>query len=297
MISTLSLRSLSRALAPLALLGAATLHPTFALAAEPSTAECLLAHDEATELRAKHELRAARAHLQSCAADSCPAGLRTTCAAEASQLNAAIPTVILDAVDAAGNDVSHVRVTMDGEPLIDRIDGSAAAVEPGSHKFVFEVEGRPPEEKTLVMVEGEKNKRVRIEIAPPPPPPSHDGETLRALGLAFGGTAVVAAAIGTGFGLSARSNLSKSRSDCADSSSTATCANEPLAASEQQTANTQATIATGAFIGAGVFLAAGAILFLNGLRLHPQTQSASAGVTVATDLGPSGGSILLRGSF
>ena len=40
----------------------------------------------------------------------------------------------------------------------------------------------------------------------------------------------------------ARSNLSKSRVDCSDSSSTTTCPNEPLAASELQTANSQATV-------------------------------------------------------
>jgi hypothetical protein len=182
---------------------------------------------------------------------------------------------------------------MDGQPLIDHIDGSAVAVEPGAHRFVFEVDGRPPEEKTLVMTEGEKGKRVRIEIAPPPPPPSHEGETQRWIGLSFGGAALVSTAIGTGFGLSARSNLSRSHVDCANSASAATCTNEPLAASELSTANSQATVATGAFIGAGAFLAAGAILFLSA----PTARSTVSALDVVPGVGPGGGSVLLRGSF
>ncbi len=164
-----------------------------------------MAHDEATELRSKHELRAARARLEVCAAETCPTGLRSACKQEGTQVRLAIPTLILDAVDAAGNDVSHVKVTMDGQPLISVIDGTAVAVEPGPHKFSFEVPGMPPEVKTLTMTEGEKDKRVRIEIAPPPPPPSHEGTTQRILGLAFAGTALVTAGVATGFGLSARS--------------------------------------------------------------------------------------------
>jgi hypothetical protein len=273
--------------------GAAGVHASAAQATEPTTAECMIAHDEGTDLRAKHDLRAARARLQVCSAETCPAGLRAACADEARQVSAAIPTLILDAVDAAGNDVSHVTVTMDGEPLIDRIDGTAVAVEPGAHRFSFRVAGRPEEVKTLFMTEGEKNKRVRIAIAPPPPPASHEGETQRLLGLAFGGTALLAAGVGTGFGLSARSNLAKSRADCADPASDATCANLPLAASEQQAANTQATIATGAFIGAGAFLMAGALLFFSAPRALPATTA----LDVVPGVGQAGGSILLRGTF
>jgi hypothetical protein len=275
------------------LLGAGALLRALPAHADPTTAECLIAHDEATELRAKHELRAARTKLQTCVAESCPAGLRTACLAELAQVSAAVPTLILDAVDAAGNDVSRVRVTMDGESLTDRIDGTAVAVEPGSHRFAFEVAGRPREERTLVLQEGEKDKRIRIEIAPPPPPPSHEGDTLRILGLALGGTALVSAGIATGFGLSARSNLAKSRVDCADSSSAATCANEPLAASEQQTANAQATVSTAAFIGAGALLAAGAFIFFSAPRGH----ASPVALSIAPGVGPSAASISLRGSF
>lgn len=287
-----SLRLSFRLIAVTSFAAAANTHASPAYAAEPTTAECLLAKDEASELRAKQQLRAARAHLATCAAEACPAGLRAACAEEARDVDARIPTLILDAVDAAGNDVSQVKVTMDGEPLIDHIDGTAVAVEPGAHRFSFHLEGQPEEVKTLVMSEGEKSKRVRIEIAPPPPPPARDGETQRLLALAFGGTALVAAGIGTGFGISARSNLAKSRADCENPASDATCSNLPLAASEQQTANTQATIATGAFIGAGAFLVAGTLLFFSA----PSPHSPRA-LRVGSGFGPSGGSLVLSGTF
>jgi hypothetical protein len=271
----------------------AALHPSLARATEPTTAECLVAHDEGSELRARHELRAARGRLQTCAAETCPAGLRAACVDEASQVSSKIPTLILDAVDAAGNDVSQVTVTMDGELLLGRIDGTAVAVEPGAHRFSFRVPGMAEEVKTLFMTEGEKNKRVRIEIAPPPPPRSREGETQRWLSLAFGGTALVAAGIGAGFGVSARSNLAKSKVDCADPSSGATCTNLARATSEQDTANGQATIATGAFVGAGAFLVAGTLLYFSAPKAHASTAS----LRVVPGVGPNGGAILLSGMF
>ena len=286
-----SCRSISLFSAPLVLASTVILTASAAHAEEPTVAECMMAHDEATELRAAHDLRAARGQLQTCAANSCPVGLRTTCAAEEHEVASSIPTLILDAVDAAGNDVSDVKVTMDGKPLLNRINGSSVAVEPGAHRFVFQVPGQPPEAKTLVMTEGEKDCRVRIEIAPPPPAPSHDGDTRRMIGLVFGAAAVVSAGVATGFGLSARSNLASSKADCV---STSNCMNASLATSELNTANTDATISTAGFIGAGVFLAAGAMLYFTA---HPSKASSSSAVNIVPGVGPGVGSLLLRGTF
>ncbi len=201
-----------------------------------------------------------------------------------------IPTLILDAVDAAGNDVSAVKVTVDGEPLLSHIDGTAVSVDPGPHVFTFSVVGQPAEQRMLVMGEAVKDRRVRIEIAPPPPEPSHVGRTQRILGLAFGGTGVISMAIATGFGLVARSNLDKSHVDCGPT----TCANEPRAASELQTATNQATISTGGFIAGGAFLVAGGMLFLTA----PSAQrAATSALSLAPGLAPGGASLQLHGTF
>jgi hypothetical protein len=46
------------------------------------------------------------------------------------EINAAIPTVIFEAKDGAGGDLSAVRVTMDGEVLAERLEGTALSINP-----------------------------------------------------------------------------------------------------------------------------------------------------------------------
>ena len=142
--------------------------------ADPVISECLGAYEQSVSLRAAHALRAARAQLLLCAAPTCPADVRNECALRVSEVNTQIPTLVFEALDRARNDLSQVRVSMDGQPLVERLDGSALSVDPGEHRFVFELAGTPAVEKQLVIREGEKDRRERIVLGPEPvlaPPP------------------------------------------------------------------------------------------------------------------------------
>jgi hypothetical protein len=136
-----------------------------ARAADPTTADCLAANDASITLRREHKLRAARAQLLICAALSCPAEIRRECTRRVDAVNTAIPTVVFEIVDSGGNDLTSVKVTVDGEALVDRLEGTALSIDPGPHTFTFESPGKVVVRREFVILEGQKDRRLRIELA------------------------------------------------------------------------------------------------------------------------------------
>ena len=138
-------------------------------AAGPTTADCLGASESYLKLRSSHRLRDARAQLLTCASPTCPADIRTECERHVAEVNLAIPTLVFVAKDAAGNDLIAVKVTVDGNPLVDRLDGTALPLDPGAHSFHFEAAGTPAVDKTIVVNEGQQDRRERVVFASPTP--------------------------------------------------------------------------------------------------------------------------------
>ena len=128
-----------------------------------------------------------------------------------------MPTVVLVAKDGAGNDLVEVRVTVDGAPLTEHLDGRAWKIEPGQHAFTFEASGSVALTKRLVIGEGEKDRRETVVLGPPLPAQPEGGASTRADDLASPTAwsvrktaAIVSAAVGLvgvgvgiGFGLGA----------------------------------------------------------------------------------------------
>jgi hypothetical protein len=272
-------------------------------AAGPTTAECVAAADSSLQLREQHKLRAARAQMLVCAASSCPAAVQSECLRRVDQVNGAIPTVVFEAKDAAGNDLSNVKVDVDGQPLTDRLDGSSLQVDPGEHHFHFTAPGGVVVDKTLVVREGEKERRENIVVGAVSPPSvaqpapaaatapgpesassSEDpGESRRTIAYVVGGAGIVGLAIGTIFGVMASSSASSSKNEC----STSSCTNYSKSLSDYNSASTDGTISTVAFVAGGAAVAAGAILFFTA----PKASSSGTGFrwqfspSVATGLG------------
>jgi hypothetical protein len=84
-----------------------------------------------------------------------------------SQVDAAMPTVVLHATDAQGRDQPDVRVTVDGVHQVIHIDGRAMSIDPGAHVFQFESAGYAPVRQDLVVSEGEKDRQVRVQLVEP----------------------------------------------------------------------------------------------------------------------------------
>ena len=76
-----------------------------------------------------------------------------------------IPTIVFEVKDGDGNDVSAVRVVMDGGELVPCLDGKSITVDPGEHVFRFESSSGKAVTRNYILREGEKNRRERIVIA------------------------------------------------------------------------------------------------------------------------------------
>ncbi|HEY6464087.1 MAG TPA: hypothetical protein VIY73_28155 [Polyangiaceae bacterium] len=163
------------------LLLAALLTAPFAHADPPSKVDaCVSAAEAAQHQRKAAHLRDARASLVACAQSECPRVVRDDCSRWLAEVDEALPTVVMRARDSLGHDLTAVRVSLDGAPLVERLDGKAVAIDPGEHTLRFESPDHVGVEQRIVVVEGQHERLVDVvfpaagAIAVPPasaPPP------------------------------------------------------------------------------------------------------------------------------
>jgi hypothetical protein len=186
---------------------------------------CVQASDDAQAAERAGKLRAAREKLLVCADDSCPPVLRSACAQWLVDVDRSLPTVVLAARDARGADLVTVHVSLDGQPLAERLDGRAVPVDPGAHNFRFDSDAGTHVEQSLVVREGEQNRLVVAAFPAPSPepatvPPAHavnppelrEGPPVGAYLL--GGVGVLAWSSLTYFGIKFVSDLQALKSSC-----------------------------------------------------------------------------------
>jgi hypothetical protein len=93
--------------------------------------------------------------------------VRSECAKHLQEVNAAIPTIVFEAKDPAGNDLVDVKVSVDGKLLVERLDGTAIPLDPGPHKFTFASPSFGSVDKQLVLREGQKDRREQVAFGGP----------------------------------------------------------------------------------------------------------------------------------
>jgi hypothetical protein len=266
--------------------------------AAPSKAACIAASEKAQDQRQTGKLREARLQLAVCVATSCPGPVREDCARLLAEVDSVMPSLVFEVKDRAGEDLTGVRVTVDGELLTDKLDGTAIVVNPGEHRFVFEADGMPTAEKSLVVREGDKGRHVRVrmesgtaaaapapEAAPPPtapsaPPRAKDapgsdsssdgGSTQRATGLVLGAVGIAGLAVGGIFGVLTKTTYQNAlQNECGNNPSTCTT----QGSQDGKTAHTDATISTASFIAGAALVAAGSVIYLSapkqGIKVSP----------------------------
>ena len=270
------------------------------LAAMPALADltkdqCVDANGKAQDARREGRFTEARTLLQSCANASCPKIVTSDCTTRLDELDRAQPTVVFDARDAAGNDLSAVKVTVDGRPLADKLAGMALAVDPGRHTFTFEAAGQPVVTQELVLSEREQGRQVTVVIGRPlaassttaaVDEPAPHGISRRTVGLIVGGVGVGAVITGAVFGLLASSAKSDYQNNCGSHIGAPPNQCNATGVSGHDDASTKAALSTGFFIGGGVLAAAGAVLWFTG---GPGKPGAAVAVTP--------GGALVRGEF
>jgi hypothetical protein len=255
-------------------------------AAEPSVLECLNANNVSVKLRDERKLRAARDSLFVCARPSCPGEIRAECTRRLELLTASMPTVVFEVKDAAGHDVTQVRATMDGEQIASSLDGTALALDTGSHKFTFEASGFPSTSQTIVLRDGDKNRHISVVLAreprgPAPPESADAGRSPRLLVLGLGGAGVVGVVLGSAFGIASFTTWSSANQECPAHDG---CSSQ--ATSDRSRAVTFSTVSDVGFIAGGAFLAGGLALYL----LAPKDSSSKIGVVVTPTGARLGGS-------
>jgi hypothetical protein len=272
-----------------------------AWAADPTKDQCIDANETAQALRKGEKLRDAEQRLLVCVSASCPGPVRDDCAQRLTELRSVIPTVVFVVKDDADQDLSEVSVTMDDQPLASKLDGTAIAIDPGAHHFVFDAPGRQREERSLVIREGEKDRHERVvlvatpvaasppvvpqsaSVAPAEPPPANDGRAQRTAGLVVGGVGVAGVVVGSIFGILAKATYDSAVNQC---KGTTRCT--PPEVEQGNAAHSQATVSTVAFIAGGALLGGGAFLYFTAPR---------AGVTVSPTVGMRSAGVGINGSW
>ncbi len=232
---------------------------------------CVTASDEGHVLRDKGRLRAAREHFLTCSAERCPAIVRRDCAAWLAAVTDALPSVVVRARDTAGHDLLEVRVTADTEPLVERLDGRALAVDPGWRTFRFSTKDAPDVTQTVLLREGERGRVLDVVL----------GEMGREGGALSNGSRRAAASTSTfsipsatwvfagfslvgfgaaiGFGAAAKSAVDDMRQTCAP-----TC--EPSRVDEARRDMIVANVALG--VGAAALGTAAVLLLIRNVGRH-----------------------------
>jgi hypothetical protein len=121
---------------------------------------------------AAQDLLRAREQLRVCAAAACPAVVQSDCANWLEEVERALATVVVTAKNAAGSDLFDVKVAIDGQSFLSRLDGMAAPMNAGAHAFHFELASGESRDLQVMIKEGAKNQAVAIILGSTPPSPS-----------------------------------------------------------------------------------------------------------------------------
>ena len=235
-----------------------------------------------------------------------------------SELDALTPRIPSVVVQIEGADAATVNVTIDGASINSALLGVARPIDPGSHELVG-TSGSEQARTSIEVKEGERKpallrfsgQQAAVNTAPAtaaPAPiaaepgarseasserttssPANDGpHPLRTVGLVTGGAGLVAIAVGSVFGLAAKSSNDKSNADrhC-DASG---C--DGAGTTDRNAALRQARVSTGLFIAGGALLAGGVTLYLVG-----GSHSESASLALTPLASANGAGLCIHGGF
>jgi hypothetical protein len=263
---------------------------------------CVAAYEQSQVLRNESKLSDAKKAMLVCARDVCPAALRTDCVGWLSEVEASIPSVVVDAKDRAGKDIASVKVSVDGKQVLATLDGKPMVMDPGAHTFRYETSGFPPIEEQVVVKTGEKNRKISVVFkapgetdkpaggAQPPPPVVIDPakpSNRKTVAYVLGGVGVVALGAGTFFYLSGKGAENDLRDQpCA---ATKTCLQGDVDDVKKKYLFGDIAMATGI-----VSLGVGAFLYVTAPKAEP---AASVGRSFDVAPTPGGGFASYSGRF
>jgi hypothetical protein len=182
---------------PLALIA---LLATATTAAADDPGACVEAASKAQKLRNAHQLVEARAALRICASQGCPAVVQSDCVPWLAEVETVLPGVVVAAKDGSGGDLVDVKVTVDGQPFLTKLDGQSMPIDAGPHTFHFETTDGTTLDRQVVIREADKGQTVAVVLAKAgaasEPPSSGGSSTWKTVGWVTGGVGVAGVLIG-----------------------------------------------------------------------------------------------------
>jgi hypothetical protein len=160
-----------RSIAPTLLAISTLVTPALAAGEKPSKQQCAAAYVAAQRLRKADKLSEAKAQLEVCADDACPAALTKDCKPWLEDVLQNQPSVKISVIGLDGKPAGDARVTVDGRS----VDANAAEpieLDPGKHQFHFELEGANPVDKEIQLSRGDKALPVSADFSGQAPAPS-----------------------------------------------------------------------------------------------------------------------------
>jgi hypothetical protein len=148
-----------------------------------------------------------------CARDVCPRAVKSDCGKWLGEIDRDAPTVVLGARDGKGADLFDVKVSMDGMPIQERLDGKPVIVDSGEHTFRFEAkDGTVKEEKVLIRA-AEKGRPILATLGapgpakgPPPEQPEQKAGSIAPI-VILGGVGVLALGSFAFFGITGKKDV------------------------------------------------------------------------------------------
>jgi hypothetical protein len=254
-------------------------------------AACLDAASTGQTLRNAHKLVEARERLRVCAAAGCPAVVQSDCVTWLADVEKALPSVVVTARSGAGQDLVDVKVSMDGQPLLPKLDGQAVPLNAGSHTFHFEGADGTSLDQTVLVREGVKDQAVAVVLGAVPAIPPASGTPAEAssspwkmVGWVVGGVGVAGLGVGAVLGVIALGDKNSAHCD----------ANNVCDPGTTGAIKSAALLSDVGWIAGGALLAGGAALVL----FAPSgSHEATTGVRVAPALTARGGELVAAGSW
>jgi hypothetical protein len=185
-----------------------------------------------------------------------------------------------------------VKVSVDGQPFVSKLDGQAAAMDPGPHTFHFEGADGTSLDQQVMVEEGQQSQSIAVVLgAAPAETGAADSRPAaspwKTVGWVAGGVGVAGLAMGTVFGIIAISD--KNAAHCGADN---LC--DPGTLSGMKSA---ALLSDVGLIAGGVLLAGGAALILWTPGGGGHEGAATASVKIAPTFTASGVGAVLGGSW
>ncbi len=166
--------------------------------------ECVAESDSGQRLRDSGKLLEAQRAFVACAAESCPAIVRTDCGAWLSAVVPRIPSLVISLRDSTGQDIPPAKLWIDGKIVTDGAAGNALQLDPGPHTLRIQHASDLLEER-VTLADGEQGRLVRFVI-PVDRPTSLTSKPPDTRAWALAGSSLVALGVAVGLGLSARAD-------------------------------------------------------------------------------------------